>query len=140
MTITEIKQLMLIHEEREQLKLDLSGLFELFRRNRLQFEVHTGDHPMRSAIEFLQATATLFGGTYNECDRSVDIPLNYGIYALITQKRLPSGKIIFAVSPQVRLYENSAITVTEEDIYQTNQETRLERGDSEEIGEIPTQA
>lgn len=46
MTITEIKQLMLIHEEREQLKLDLSGLFELFRRNRLQFEVHTGDQPM----------------------------------------------------------------------------------------------
>lgn len=140
MTITQIKQLTAIHEEREQLKYDLFELFELFRRNRLRFETHLGIPPMRFAIEFLQATATLFGGTYNECDRSVDIPLSYGIYVLISKKRMPTGKIILALSPKVRLYEVGPTAITEEDIYQMNEETRLERGDSEEIGEISTKA
>lgn len=140
MTITQIKQLTAIHEEREQLKYDLFMLFELFRKNRLRFEARLGIPPMRFAIEFLQATATLFGGTYNECDQSVDIPLSYGIYALISKKRMPTGKIILALSPKVRLYESSPMAITEEDIYQMNEETRLERGDNEEIGEISTKA
>lgn len=143
MTITQIEQLRVIHEEREQLKLDLTVSFELFQRNCLQFEVRAGIPPMRSAIEFLQATATLFGGTYDECAQSVDIPLNHGIYALIIRTPASSGKIIFEVSPQVRLYENTPTAITEEDIYQMNEETRLERsirGIREKIGEIPTEA
>lgn len=152
MTITQIEQLRAIYEEREQLKLDLTVSFELFQRNCLQFEVRAGIPPMHSAIEFLQATAMLFGGTYDEYDQSVEIPLNHGIYTLITETQLytpvtktqaPSGKIIFEVSPQVRLYENTPTAITEEDIYQMNEETRLERsvrGIKERIGEIPTEA
>lgn len=140
MTIRQIKQLATIYEEREQLKLDLIQLFELFCKNRLMFESHMGDQVKRSAIDFLQATATLFGGTFDEDEESVYIPLNHGIYTLVAQERFPNYKIIFTLSPKVRLYEDAETVITEEDVLLMNEETRFDTGDTDDIGEIPTQA